>query len=118
MDVDGLKHLNDTAGHAAGDELLRNVVAAMRERVRSYDIIFRYGGDEFVCVLVDTNLEQAERTAADIRARVERRTDGHTVSVGLAELGHEDDAVRMVARADTALYRSRGRHTSGGQPVR
>jgi diguanylate cyclase (GGDEF)-like protein len=114
MDVDGLKHLNDTVGHAAGDELLRNVVAAIGERVRSYDLVFRYGGDEFVCVLVDTTLEQAERTAGDIRVLVERRTEGHTVSVGLAALGHDDDAVRIVARADTALYRQRRHHAPSG----
>jgi diguanylate cyclase (GGDEF)-like protein len=118
MDVDGLKNLNDTDGHAAGDDLLRKVVAAIRERVRSYDLVFRYGGDEFVCALVDTTMAQAERTATDIRGRVERNTGGHTVSVGLAELGHDDDAVRIVARADTALYRQRGRHTTGGtQPA-
>src|SRR5438132_6245992 len=49
IDVDGLKRLNDTDGHSAGDQLLRDVVAAIRERVRSYDLVIRYGGDEFVC---------------------------------------------------------------------
>src|SRR6202165_791873 len=79
MDVDGLKHVNDTAGHAAGDQLLREVAAAIRERGRSYDLVFRYGGDEFVCALVDVTLEQAQRTVVDILASVCARSGGHSV---------------------------------------
>ena len=109
IDVDGLKEVNDTAGHHAGDELLRDVVSAIQERVRSYDLVFRYGGDEFVCVLVDATLSHADATVRDIRRNVELRTGGHTVSVGLAALAPNDDAEHAVARADAALYRSRKR---------
>ncbi|HEY4868409.1 MAG TPA: GGDEF domain-containing protein [Candidatus Dormibacteraeota bacterium] len=113
MDVDGLKHVNDTAGHAAGDQLLRDVAAAIRERVRSYDLVFRYGGDEFVCALVDVTLEQAQRTVVDILASVCARSGGHSVSVGFASVGADDTAESVLERADAALYLERGAAETG-----
>ena len=107
VDVDGLKHVNDTLGHPAGDQLLRDVVAAMRQRVRPYDLVFRYGGDEFVCVLVDVSLEQAQRTMDDILDNVRRNTDGHTFSAGFALVAADDTAESVLARADSALYQAR-----------
>jgi len=104
MDVDGLKHVNDTAGHAAGDQLLRDLAAAIRERVRSYDLVFRYGGDEFVCALVDVTLEQARRTVDDILDSVRARSGGHSFSVGFASVGADDTAESVLERADAALY--------------
>lgn len=105
-DVDGLKAVNDRDGHAAGDERLRETVAAMRERLRSYDLLVRYGGDEFLCVLTDTGIAEAERTAASLREHVERRTGG-TISVGLAELTTGDSVDALVERADASLYAGR-----------
>ena len=107
LDVDGLKHINDTEGHAAGDELLRAVVAAIRDRIRSYDLVFRYGGDEFVCVLVGATRKQAEQTLGEIRAKLAKRTRGRTFSAGIAEAKAEDTADAVVARADAALYAER-----------
>jgi diguanylate cyclase (GGDEF)-like protein len=109
IDVDGLKQVNDTLGHAAGDRLLRDVVAAILERVRSYDIVFRYGGDEFVCGLVDVSLEQARRTIRDIRRNIAARYEGARVSVGLSAYKPGDDASRLLHRADAALYEERAR---------
>jgi len=106
LDVDGLKLVNDTQGHAAGDQVLVEVVATIRKRVRSYDIVIRYGGDEFLCALVDVAPEDAERTLADIRQQYTART-GHTVSVGMTTVGDADTAESVVARADTALYAER-----------
>lgn len=107
LDVDSLKHVNDTEGHAAGDRLLVDVVAAIRKRVRSYDLVVRYGGDEFVCALVDESLADAERTLADIRRQFTTRTHGHTISVGIAEVEATDTAESVVAKADAALYAER-----------
>jgi diguanylate cyclase (GGDEF)-like protein len=107
IDVDGLKQINDTEGHAAGDALLANVVGAIRERLRAYDLVIRWGGDEFVCVLPDATRDEAERTLADIEHHVRDRTDGRTVSTGLAALENGDDADSLVGRADTALYARR-----------
>ena len=118
IDVDGLKSLNDSRGHAAGDRLLRDVVAAVRERIRSYDLVFRYGGDEFVCVLIDVDLAQAERTVADIRANVTARTGEHSISVGLASVTEGDNAEAVVARADMALYGARRRTLTGQRRAR
>jgi diguanylate cyclase (GGDEF)-like protein len=107
LDVDNLKHVNDTEGHAAGDRLLVDVVAAIRKRVRSYDLVIRYGGDEFVCALLDESMSDAQRTLADIRRQYTARTHGHTVSVGLSEVAAGDSAESAVARADAALIAER-----------
>lgn len=106
LDVDSLKQVNDTEGHAAGDRVLVEVVAAVRKRVRSYDLVIRYGGDEFLCALVDVAPEDAERTLADIRRQYTART-GHSVSVGMTSVGDADTADSVVARADAALYAER-----------
>lgn len=106
LDVDGLKQVNDNDGHAAGDRVLIEVVAAIRKRVRSYDLVIRYGGDEFLCALVDVAPEDAARTLADIR-RQYAATTGHTVSVGMTTVGDADTADSVVARADAALYAER-----------
>jgi diguanylate cyclase (GGDEF)-like protein len=106
IDMDGLKAVNDRDGHAAGDERLRETVAALRERLRSYDLVIRYGGDEFLCVLTDSGIAGAERTAASLRDHVEQRTTG-TISVGIAELTTGDTVDALVERADAALYAGR-----------
>lgn len=112
LDVDGLKQVNDEAGHAAGDDILRAVVRAVRDRVRSYDLVLRYGGDEFVCVLVGVTVDQAERTFSDIRTRIAVESGGHSVSLGLAEVEAGDTAETVIARADAALYRGRAAASS------
>jgi diguanylate cyclase (GGDEF)-like protein len=109
IDVDGLKRFNDTSGHAEGDRLLKDLTAAVIKRLRSHDIVFRYGGDEFVCVLPGANLEGA---APIFEAVVEAFAEGgahHSFSVGLAELREGDSPDGLVARADTALYEARTR---------
>jgi diguanylate cyclase (GGDEF)-like protein len=107
IDVDGLKRNNDSEGHAAGDTLLVGVVAAIRDRLRAYDIVIRWGGDEFVCILPDATREEAERTLADIEQHVRDRTSGRSVSSGLAALQSGDTAASLVNRADQALYARR-----------
>jgi diguanylate cyclase (GGDEF)-like protein len=115
IDVDGLKAVNDRDGHAAGDDRLRATVAALRERLRSYDLIIRYGGDEFICVLTDSGTTEAERTAATLREQVRDRTGG-TVSVGIAELAPNETVGSLVERADAALYA--GRRAKAARPGR
>jgi len=113
MDVDGLKNVNDTAGHAAGDQVLRDMATAIRERIRPYDVVFRYGGDEFVCALVDVTLEQAQRTVGDILESVRTHSGGHSFSVGFASVEADDTADSVLARADTALYLERAAAEAG-----
>lgn len=106
IDVDGLKEVNDLRGHAAGDERLRATVAALRQRLRSYDLVIRYGGDEFLCVLTNSGVAEAERTASSLREHVRRHTGG-TISVGVAALAAGDSVDAIVERADAALYAGR-----------
>lgn len=106
LDVDALKQVNDNEGHAAGDRLLVEVVGAIRKRIRSYDLVIRYGGDEFVFALIHMTMSDAERTLADIRRQYAARTR-HTFSAGLTIVGAEDTAESVVAKADAALYQAR-----------
>jgi diguanylate cyclase (GGDEF)-like protein len=106
VDVDNLKGVNDTQGHAAGDAVLRELAAALRRRLRAYDLVIRWGGDEFVCSLPQAGLEPARRALEDIRTELMARTSS-SFSSGLAELGPESDAKDLVARADADLYERR-----------
>lgn len=107
VDVDGLKAVNDGDGHSAGDRVLRIVAETLRHAVRSYDLVIRYGGDEFVCVLFGADITGARRMLADIAPEVRRATGGVGVSVGVAELQPDDDVDSLLGRADAALYASR-----------
>ena len=111
-DLDDLKEVNDTCGHAAGDAVLREMAAALRRRLRAYDLVIRWGGDEFVCSLPGAGLEAAQRALEDIRTELQART-GCTFSAGFAELGDDGDASSLVARADADYYERRGRDRWG-----
>ena len=109
VDVDGLKDLNDRAGHAAGDRALQTVVTAIRRRLRSFDPITRYGGDEFVCGLGGTDVAEAKRRFALIGAAIKAGV-GVGISVGLVALAEGDDADQLTERADIAMLRVKARH--------
>jgi len=106
LDVDGLKFINDTQGHAAGDAALCGVAHVLKRCLRTGDIVFRYGGDEFVCALPRTGLE----SAGTLLLEAWRQLQCHqrlSFSAGFAELRNEDDAWRLIARADDCLYAGR-----------
>jgi diguanylate cyclase (GGDEF)-like protein len=116
FDIDEFKAVNDTHGHAAGDEVLRAVAACCRQCVRSVDILGRYGGEEFALLLPHTEAAEATETVAErIRAAVEAETvvvDGTeisvTVSVGVAGADPDDETLDdLLERADAALYRAK-----------
>lgn len=109
LDVDGLKTVNDEEGHPAGDRLLREVVTAFRERLRAYDLVTRYGGDEFVVVLPGTSQPTAGPLLTSIDAQLRERTGGRGVSIGIAELAEGESAAEVVGRADQMLVRRRRR---------
>ncbi len=107
VDVDGLKQVNDHDGHAAGDALLQSVAAGLRSKLRSYDPIVRWGGDEFVCGFANTSLDAAARRLEEVQAML---AEGHlvgSISVGLAELGPSDTLEDLTARGDASLYETR-----------
>lgn len=105
IDVDGLKARNDSLGHAAGDELLVKVVDAVRGQLRSYDLIVRFGGDEFVCGIQDLDIAQISKRLRVVDADL--RTRGASITVGLAELGEDNSLSSLIARADEELYAKR-----------
>jgi diguanylate cyclase (GGDEF)-like protein len=107
VDVDGLKAVNDAEGHAAGDRLLSDVATALRTGLRSYDLVVRYGGDEFLCALPGTDVESARRRFADVARSLTDVSPGASVSTGLAELEDGDTLDELIARADDALYAGR-----------
>jgi diguanylate cyclase (GGDEF)-like protein len=108
LDVDGLKEINDRDGHSAGDALLHEVGAALRIGLRSYDIVVRYGGDEFVCALPGSRLAEARSRFAHVQRVLVQAMSGASVSFGLAELQPGESVVEAIARADSEMYRSRG----------
>jgi|SRR5579884_138064 len=111
VDVDGLKRVNDGEGHEAGDRLIQQVAQVLRRRLRSYDLVIRYGGDEFLCVMTGAAVEQVQAKLALIAAELRRMPGQPSVSVGLAELDADPDThdtvTTLVARADAELYRGR-----------
>jgi diguanylate cyclase (GGDEF)-like protein len=107
VDVDHLKKLNDRDGHAAGDALLRAVATTMRSKMRSYEPIVRFGGDEFVCALPSMDLGSAQTRLEEIQGALARDQDSGTISFGLAALDPGDSLDDLMGRADAALAKGR-----------
>jgi diguanylate cyclase (GGDEF)-like protein len=121
LDVDHFKQINDQHGHLAGDHVLRGLVSAIQREVRSDELFARYGGDEFVVVLPETDGVAAARFCERIRTRVEAlrlvwrdQTLAVTISIGAAVSEKGDDLSALVARADARLYAAKqaGRNAS------
>jgi len=115
VDVDRFKSINDTHGHDAGDAALREVAASLKDRVRASDIVFRYGGEEFVILLSNTDCEGATQLAERIRQTLEnkpiaigsRSTLYVTASLGAATLRGDETPEALLHRADQAMYRAK-----------
>jgi diguanylate cyclase (GGDEF)-like protein len=116
VDVDELKTINDRDGHAAGDHVLQTVARAMQARLRSFDPIMRYGGDEFVCGLGSADLAEAERRFADIQSAIEAAA-GVQISVGFAELEPGDTEEGLTGRADAAMRGVKAAHHEASHPT-
>lgn len=114
IDLDHFKDINDTYGHDSGDSVLRAAAASLSSTVRGGDIIFRFGGEEFVALLSNTPMEGAMRLADRIRKGVAKAeylsTHGPikvTASLGVASLRPRESAEQLLRRADEALYRAK-----------
>jgi diguanylate cyclase (GGDEF)-like protein len=107
VDIDGLKRVNDTMGHAAGDRLLAAAGDALRATFRSYDILVRYGGDGFVCALPGGTVAAAQQSGARALRALGLLAPGATFSIGHAQLRPGDTLESILRRADTDLYRRR-----------
>jgi len=106
VDVDGLKERNDTQGHAAGDQVLREAADRMRSHFRPYDLMIRYGGDEFVYVLFDMEPTEALDRFSKVNADL-GESHNASLTIGVAVLTDEDEAKDLLRRADADMYRER-----------
>jgi two-component system cell cycle response regulator len=119
-DVDHFKSVNDRFGHNMGDQVLVHVAGALQQSVREVDLVGRWGGEEFLIVLPDTNGEGALVVAERVRAAVEGLAafpggpERVTISIGVSQFRSDDTTASFVDRADQALYRSKqgGRNRS------
>jgi diguanylate cyclase (GGDEF)-like protein len=107
VDVDRLKHVNDSQGHTAGDGLLRSIGDALRAHVRTYDVLVRYGGDEIVCAMPNLTVAQARERFETISARLLSEESGHSITFGLVQAEPDDTVETLIGRADQALLASR-----------
>jgi diguanylate cyclase (GGDEF)-like protein len=107
IDVDGLKQLNDSQGHLAGDTLLQLLGQTLRANVRPYDVIVRYGGDELICAMPNLSTSQARARFERIAALLTAADAKHSVTFGLAEAEHADSLQELIARADADLLQAR-----------
>jgi len=104
LDLDGFKSYNDTAGHPAGDALLRSVAKAWAEAVRTTDLLARYGGDEFAAILPDCPPDEALEVIDRLRLSTPKPV---TCSAGIAWSDGSHSPEELVTRADQALYRAK-----------
>ena len=122
IDLDYFKKINDTYGHLIGDEILKNIAKILKYVLRNVDHIGRFGGEEFIVILPNTNLKNAVVTAEKVREaianfkhNIEEQIIQATVSIGIASYNPLDDDVNQILeRADQALYtaKSSGRNCS------
>jgi two-component system cell cycle response regulator len=116
LDIDYFKAINDTHGHDAGDDVLREFAVRIKKSIRGIDLACRYGGEEFVVVMPETDLAVATMVAERLRRRIATEPfpiqEGScsmevTISVGISALTKDDDAGKLLKRADGALYRAK-----------
>ncbi len=118
-DLDKFKAVNDKLGHAAGDMVLKQFADIVRNNIRSTDVAARYGGDEFIMLLEDSDLKDAENVAMRIQEQVNnwagKNSIDFSVTFGLGEAPtHGDNFASLLEQVDKALYHSKSAHTGGG----
>jgi diguanylate cyclase (GGDEF)-like protein len=119
VDGDGLKQVNDSDGHFAGDQLLRDVGTAIRSKIRSYEPVVRLGGDEFAFVVGGMDRAEAGERCEEMRADLASRPTSGSFTIGFAELNPEDDLRELLRRADSELVGARSkrrRFARGSRP--
>ena len=119
-DLDAFKAINDSLGHRAGNEVLRQVAATLRRRVRKNDVVGRLGGDEFALLLIGTDLANARRKVfslaraiAPLPQQMDINLAPLAASFGLAAYDGSEDYETLLHRADMAMYEDKRRHREG-----
>jgi len=111
IDLDNFKQINDLHGHSAGDQILRDVSTVIKSRIRSTDDIFRYGGDEFVVLAPNSNLERSLELAEKLRTLVaehgECNNTGISISLGVAQYQEGQSSLQWLNSADTMLLKAK-----------
>jgi len=114
IDIDHFKNINDTYGHPAGDQVLQGLAKGISDILRGDDVLFRWGGEEFLILSSDCDEKQAARLAERVRTQIEslavyrgEATIQVTVSVGAAQLQSGENADSLISRADKALYQAK-----------
>lgn len=107
VDLDHLKLVNDSHGHAAGDRMLVLVAQTLQLALRPHDLIIRYGGDEFLCAVQGMNLATAGPCFKRVNGLLQRRDTRCSVTMGLAQWQAGESAAALIGRADADLYRQR-----------
>jgi len=111
IDLDNFKKLNDTYGHLIGDLVLKRLGFILKKGTRKYDIVSRFGGEEFVILLPNTSIKRArivcDRLRVNVQKDVKLKKYSVTLSGGLVEYKKGDSVKRMQVRADNALYKAK-----------
>jgi diguanylate cyclase (GGDEF)-like protein len=114
LDIDHFKNVNDNHGHQAGDEVLRGVAILMKDTMRNSEFCGRYGGEEFLILLTQTDIKGALLFAERVRTNIENARFPEigedfkvTVSIGLSEYRISEDVEATISRSDEALYRAK-----------
>lgn len=116
IDIDNLKNHNDSYGHVEGDKVLKKLAEILQNNMRDTDYVFRFGGEEFIALLPNTNLNQAKKMAEKLRFSFEaigfkpkktKKTVHKTISIGIAKYKENISANELIEIADKAMYRAK-----------
>lgn len=113
IDIDFFKEINDTFGHKTGDEILISLAELLAKNVRIYDLVGRWGGEEFIIICPNSNLKQTKTLCKKIHHLIETKeytyldNQNITVSCGIAQYKHNENVDKFIQRADTELYKAK-----------
>lgn len=111
LDIDDFKVVNDTFGHQTGDKILKEFSQVLKKNIRSVDILGRWGGEEFLIISTETNVDEAIKIAEKLKDKIENHTFSKiktiTSSFGVSQISPNDTIRAIIKRADSALYTSK-----------